>query len=455
MKHEVSRLRDEVEQLRTALESVDDENMRLVEHRDRLLVRVASQARDLHAMGSALRERSTADDRAGADLEALQVRSEEAEELRVAFEELQVVTEELEVANNSLRHANLALDQRVEERTRKLAASEERLSLAISVGGLATWDWDMITGEVTWSDEHFWMLGYKVKGVRPSFEAWLDRLHPGDRDATLAAVNRARTSGEEYSHEFRVVWQEDVVRTCFARGKFYYDSAGAPCRMIGVMEDITDQREVADRLRILVAELQHRTRNLITVVRAVSERTAAGSTSLVDYRARFTDRLDALARVQGLLSKLKTGDRITFDELITEELSGLGVSESSEQVRLEGPRNVQLRSTTIQTFALAIHELATNAMKYGALSRPEGRLSIRWWIEKAEEARLHVEWIETGIDVPAGLATTPQRKGYGRELIERALPYQLKAKVDYKLESDGVRCLISLPTPLREAQNNE
>ena len=216
-----------------------------------------------------------------------------------------------------------------------------------------------------------------------------------------------------------------------------------------------------DRLRVLVAELQHRSRNLVSVVHGVTERTLATSGTLEDFRARFRSRLAALGRVNALLSRLEEGDRITFDQLLETELQAhgvIGLGGQGEQVTLRGPRGIRLRSATVQTFALALHELATNALKHGALSQPEGRLEVTWSLlpagglgRPAGQRWLRVEWRETGVPVenPDGLPPAPdvppRRQGYGRELIERALPYQLKAQTSYELTPEGVRCTIVVP----------
>ncbi|MBV0893601.1 chemotaxis protein CheR, partial [Paracoccus sp. Z118] len=116
-----------------------------------------------------------------------------------------------------------------------------------------------------------------------------------------------------------------------------------------------------------------------------------------------------------------------------------------ERVTLEGPRGVRLQSSAVQTFALALHELATNAMKYGALAQPSGHLAVRWHLARHEDGlRLHVAWTETGVTMPDPVANA-QAAGYGRELIENALPYQLGAETTYELGPDGVRCTIALP----------
>lgn len=209
-------------------------------------------------------------------------------------------------------------------------------------------------------------------------------------------------------------------------------------------QDVTDRKRGEERQQVLVAELQHRTRNLIGVVRSMADKTARASTDLADFRGRFRDRLDALARVQGLLSRLNDVDRVTFDDLIRTEIKALG---GADKVTLDGPAGVRLRSSTVQTLAMALHELGTNAVKYGALGQPDARLAITWSFESdGAEGKpwLHIDWRESGVTMPQGDAA-PRGTGQGRELIEQALPYQLSAKTTYELGPDGVHCTISVP----------
>jgi len=120
-----------------------------------------------------------------------------------------------------------------------------------------------------------------------------------------------------------------------------------------------------------------------------------------------------------------------------------------ERIALAGP-SAPIRHSAVQTLALALHELATNARKYGALANGDGRLSVTWRTADAggQGRRLQLEWVESGTAAP--IDTHPERRGYGRELIERALPYALGAKTDYELRAEGVRCRIDLPLEKRE-----
>ncbi|CCD90227.1 putative sensor histidine kinase with multiple PAS/PAC and a response regulator receiver domain [Bradyrhizobium sp. ORS 285] len=337
----------------------------------------------------------------------------------------------------------------------ELRKSEERLRSAVEVGRLGLWDWNVATGEVYWSDEHFRMEGYGVGEVTPSYEAWTVRLHPEDRGGTEAALRRAMEAREEYVREFRVVHPNGAIRYLYGRGRFFYDDAGQAIRMTGAMLDVTERREWEERQKVLVAELQHRTRNLLAVVRAMADKTARASTDLADFRARYRDRLETLSRVQGLLSRLNEHDRVTFDDLIRSELSA--VAGGSERVELAGPSGVRLRSSTVQTLAMALHELATNAVKYGALAQPSGHLAVLWSLERHgadERPWLHIDWRESGVDMPPP-GVVPGGTGQGRELIEQALPYQLSARTSYTFAPDGVRCTISIPVSLTTLELEE
>jgi two-component sensor histidine kinase len=204
-------------------------------------------------------------------------------------------------------------------------------------------------------------------------------------------------------------------------------------------------REREERLTVVVAELQHRTRNLISVVGAIASDTMRTSGTYDDFKVNYRDRLEVLGRAQDLLFRTKEGGRVTFDELLDGELAAQSVRGGDNgSVTLDGPKGIRLRSGTVQTLAMALHELVTNAVKYGALKQPNGHLTIRWHQETSAETGkpwLHLDWKESGVEVPR-----EAHVGHGRELIERALPYQFDAQTTFALEVDGLHCTISLPT---------
>ncbi|BDL38171.1 MULTISPECIES: GAF domain-containing protein [Methylorubrum] len=271
---------------------------------------------------------------------------------------------------------------------------------------------------------------------------WLDAVHPEDRDRAQNAWSGA-AAAEVLAVDYRIRHAPE--------GRYrWFQSRALPLRegsdiveWLGTSTDIDDLRQLQEQQGVMVAELQHRTRNLITVVRSLAEQTMARSDSMPMFRARFYDRLAVLSRVQGLLSR-STIEPITLHALIATELDALGAWEASHRIYLDGP-SVRLRKATVQTFALALHELATNARKYGALSGDTGRLSVTWrTYTEDDRMRLALHWSETEIERPREEGAA-QRRGYGRELIEKALPYALDARTRYELSETALHCSIDLP----------
>ncbi|KQP00092.1 histidine kinase [Methylobacterium sp. Leaf122] len=271
---------------------------------------------------------------------------------------------------------------------------------------------------------------------------WLDAVHPEDRDRAQNAWSGA-AAAEVLAVDYRIRHAPE--------GRYrWFQSRALPLRegsdiveWLGTSTDIDDLRQLQEQQGVMVAELQHRTRNLITVVRSLAEQTMARSDSMPMFRARFYDRLAVLSRVQGLLSR-STIEPITLHALIATELDALGAWEASDRIYLDGP-SVRLRKATVQTFALALHELATNARKYGALSGDTGRLSVTWrTYTEDDRMRLALHWSETEIERPHEEGAA-QRRGYGRELIEKALPYALDARTRYELSETALHCSIDLP----------
>lgn len=208
--------------------------------------------------------------------------------------------------------------------------------------------------------------------------------------------------------------------------------------------DITLITRAERRHRVLISELQHRTRNLLALVQSVARRTLGDGEPF----QRFETRLAALGRVQGLLTE-SDGGKIELGGVIRRELDAVG---NERQVTINGPE-VRIAPERIQTLALAIHELATNAVKYGALRYESGRLDVKWRIERRDGNRDHLilDWTESGL--PAAPDAT--RRGYGRDLIEQALALTLRAKTAMDFRSDGIACHIDVPIEARNEARNE
>jgi len=328
---------------------------------------------------------------------------------------------------------------------RALKQSEERFTRFADASGDILWIRDAQTMQLEYVSAAF----ESVYGLEPravmggnDFRRWLRMVHPEDRASVVREI-RAVRRGQRTTHEFRICRPDRELRWIKDTDFPLLNEAGAVQSIAGIAADNTDEVIASRRRQVLVNELQHRTRNLIAVVQALAVTTEREAGSLPDFQERFRHRLSALARVQGMLSRLGQGARVTFDQLLEAELTAHGMTADSKRLTLDGPRGVALKSRIVQTFALALHELATNAVKHGALSSPTGHLAVGWRVEDDGRA-LHVDWRESGVDTGRAAAASVGGSGYGRELIERALPYQMDARTTYAIEPDGVHCTIVL-----------
>jgi two-component sensor histidine kinase len=196
----------------------------------------------------------------------------------------------------------------------------------------------------------------------------------------------------------------------------------------------------------LVGELQHRVRNILAVVRSLVARSAETSDTVEDLAAHLDGRIGAFARVQAVLVRNPNAG-VDLEGLVRDEL--LAQNADDEKVRVRGPE-ISLPSKPAEVLALAIHELATNAMKFGALAQASGNLEITWRLEDARTPRQRLEfvWTETGVRV-AGEA--PRREGFGTNLLKRRLPYELAGRADVEFRPGGLVCQIAFPfTPAEE-----
>lgn len=469
----------------------------------------------------------------------------------------------------------------IEER---LATEDERSRLALEVGRLATWDWNLPENTVAWNDEHFRMQGYRVGEVEPSYEAWSARIHPEDLETTHEALARARDEHGQYRHEFRNLLPDGAVTWCLAHGRFFYAPDGTPERMIGVMEDVTQRRFAEDalreseahlqliydsldeyaiitldrkgfvkswnegaerllgygeaeavgmngraiftpedleqgaaereietalgtgraanerwhvrkdgsrfwgsgavltllngdgdsdrngdgngngepvlvkimrdetarrdgeeklresesRLRLLLAELQHRVRNLLGMVRSLVRRSSHGYVDLDEFLAHLIGRLDALGRTQIMITR-GIDARVDLETLIRDELAVQ--TEREELFDLEGP-DVALSAKAAEVLSLALHELATNSLKYGVLGEGEGWLDVTWTlVEREGQSWLELRWDERG----RSISPARRRTGFGTELIEQRVPYELQGEGALEITAGGVEARISFP----------
>jgi PAS domain S-box-containing protein len=324
-----------------------------------------------------------------------------------------------------------------------LASSEERLRIAQHAGGIGTFEWNIRSGEVMVTEEfcRIWGIGQYTSIRVGEFEEF---VHPDD--CHLIATSMANSLEDLVGYtEYRIIRQDDrQVRWLARRGEIVRDEAGEPSRVIGAVYDITDRKRAEEQRQLLMQELAHRVKNTLAMVQAISTQTMRSAASLEEAGTIFGERLTALARANDTL--LQENWSSASIRVIVE-----GATQSHNdhgRIHVGGP-DIRLGPKAALALSLALHELCTNAAKYGALSVETGQVRITWHVAGEGEATLfRFRWQESG----GPLVRAPERKGFGSRLIERSLAGSFGGQAGIRYEAAGVVWSIEAPlSALQEA----
>ena len=322
---------------------------------------------------------------------------------------------------------------------RALREAEERFRMmaeivpAFMFTGCAAFGWD-------YANPHFYEYTGQSQQVALE-DAWRASIHPDDiAEDERRWRHNERIGATTFENELRIRGASGEYRWFLSRATAQFDAKGRPERWYGSCVDIHERKVAETRQNLLLAELQHRVKNVLAVVRSVLSQTLENSTSLDEFAAHIEGRINALARTQAVLARIGQG-KVDLEELVRNELAAQGGQEG-DRVRITGP-SVLLHEKAAEVLGLALHELTTNAVKYGALATPRGRIAVRWRVKgDREQPWLALEWQESGVPVTD---IEPDHSGFGRELIEHGLPYDLGAKTGIEFLPGGVRCAIEVP----------
>jgi len=317
-----------------------------------------------------------------------------------------------------------------------LKESEARLQEALTAGQVVAFAWDPETGQSQRSANASQILGFKPQAIDGQRNDFLTRVHLEDRSCFAAQIKALCPESPSYSASFRFIRADGREVWLEETGKAEFDATGRYLRLRGLTRDITERKRAEERQRLLVRELDHRVKNVLATVATVAQRTREGSDSMDEFLQIFDGRIQSMANAHALLSR-SHWQGVSLAELVRGELAPC-VREGSASV--EGPE-VLLSAEATQPIAIVLHELVTNASKYGALTTPHGRISVRWDWDAARE-RLSLEWIED--DGPRVAA--PSQTGYGTGVIRNIIPYELGGTVDLSFDAGGLRCRIELPS---------
>jgi two-component sensor histidine kinase/DNA-binding response OmpR family regulator len=339
-----------------------------------------------------------------------------------------------------LERMNAELERRVAERTAELEASttrllesEQRRSLALMAGNMGSWDWDIIAGTSSWDEGQHAIYGVMPGQFVVTPENLKVLIHPDDWEPLQRGMTALLEQGEPQQMEFRVCRPNGEVRWCTSTAAATRDGHGKVVRISGVTMDITDRKDAEERQALLAREVDHRAKNAMAIVQSIVKLTKAEN--IADYASVIEGRIKALSRAHAILSDSRW-EGAELSKLVEEEFAPYR-SAHADRIRAAGPKIV-LDPTTAQTLALALHELATNAAKYGALSRITGTLEMTWQVHPSAIA---INWRESG--GPA--AVMPLKTGFGTRIITSSIERQLGGKATFDWLPEGLWCSLSIP----------
>jgi PAS domain S-box-containing protein len=356
------------------------------------------------------------------------------------FTELYRKTRQLELLNHELEQRVTARTMELEESNRRLRESEERRSHALSAGQMGSWEWNLGSDRFIWDDGQHRIFGVNKDNFAATSENIRALIYPEDRDVFQVALNEISQTGQSRQFEFRIGQPGEPVRWCLASAAATTDEQNKVQRVSGVTLDITDRKEAEEKQNLLTREVDHRAKNTLAVVQSILRLSRADDVS--EYMSSVEGRVHALSRAHNLLSQSRW-QGLSLRGLLEEELDPY---RAAGKILLDGPA-IALRSSAAQSLALAIHELSTNAAKYGALSSLAGRLSVQWSVVTDN---LNVEWKET--DGPT--VAPPRRAGFGTNILFGSVEKQLGGSVKMDWHASGLACNISIPAKNGIEANN-
>ena len=351
-----------------------------------------------------------------------------------------------------LSEASLRLRTRSEERDRALAETQRGLAalsesearfrhMADSAPALI-WMTDE-TAEVVFANMHFDHL-FGRPAAEMAGGGWESIVHPPDLPAFQATFREAFEHRRPFRAEMRVVDRNGEIRWLRCEGVPRLDDHGTFLGFTGCNVDVTDAKRAEEHLRLLINELNHRVKNTLATVQSIAMQSLRGleGEEAQSAKAAFEARLLALARAHDVLTR-ESWEGAELKTVVADAIRPLEAGEGQEsRFAVSGPR-LRLAPRLALSIAMALHELGTNAVKYGALSKEGGRVTITWTVQRRPELSLSLRWSESG----GPPVTPPTRRGFGSRLIERSLARELAGRVELLYEPDGVVCIIEAPVP--------
>jgi len=271
---------------------------------------------------------------------------------------------------------------------------------------------------------------------------YLAGIHPEDVQRIADAVSHTIATREKYVQEYRLLQKDGNIRWVEVRGECLYSEDGQPDRFVGVVVDVTGQKNAQQRQRLLAQEADHRVKNIFANFHSMINLSARSAGSPKEMAQALRGRLDALLRAKdlvrtGIMGTEHESEQTTMGALVRTVLQPYEDG-SPDRIILSGP-DVPVGAKAVTGLALVLHETATNAVKYGALSRPDGSIRVTW---EASGDDFRLDWDEAGgpeIDLK------PQARGFGSMLTERSVTGELGGGIEHDWRKNGLRLKLSIP----------
>ncbi|MDP3740427.1 MAG: HWE histidine kinase domain-containing protein [Hyphomonadaceae bacterium] len=349
----------------------------------------------------------------------------------------------------SLRIENAELTRSVRERTAELevARAEAKFRLAMDAARMGEIAVDLRSEQVVHTPAFAKLLGYPADR-RLSLAEIRECWHPEDRALIIQERDAAIASGAvSFETEYRIVWPDGTTKWLTGRGQIIRDASGRAIEANVIYMDITERKWVEEKQNLLLAELNHRVKNTLAAVQSIALLSRLDAPTPELFGQRFEARLAALAGAHDLLTRASWEGASLADAVSRTLAPYVQAGDGAKRITIEGPM-VQLSPNAAVTLHMAFHELATNAAKYGALSASEGKLDVRWSIDRTSTpAMVEFVWTERGGPTVA----PPRRRGFGLKLIEQGLERELDGAATVRFDPEGVVCLLRLPASAKVA----
>jgi PAS domain S-box-containing protein len=270
-------------------------------------------------------------------------------------------------------------------------------------------------------------------------QTWLTKyIHPEDQPEVLAAIDKAIRTKSIFELEHRVMQVDGTRGWTFSRAIPLLDENGELIEWFGAASDVTQRKRHEQHQRMLLDELNHRVKNTLVTVQSMARQTLRNATSVAESRDVFDARLIALSKAHNVLTR-EHWEGAGLKEIVGEALAAYSTNALERRIRFEGPE-LRLQPKAALALSMALHELATNAVKYGALSNTTGEVAIDWRTEDNSDY-FHLRWTESG----GPSVAIPLRRGFGSRLIEQGLSQDLAGDVKLEFRPEGVVCTIAAP----------